>query len=178
MHSDRNKKLDEVDDAIRRKFASEGFRGVLKYDRSEAEETEHWWFIPYGWIGCSGCIVNKRDLYVNWLGSALPREMFVWGHERGIFHELLDFSFAPDTPRELAGRLLRRFKYQNPKRTGSHDNLLWYRDEEVSAALENHFPTFRSHFVWYGIPEIPEIRKACEEEGLRFTCVPSSQAVR
>jgi len=46
------------------------------------------------------------------------------------------------------------------------DNLEWYRETEIDAALAASFPTFRQHFVWYAIPEL---REAWKNEGLRFT---------
>ena len=36
----------------------------------EPLETENWWYIPYGWIGCIGFIVDKRDEVILLLGSA------------------------------------------------------------------------------------------------------------
>jgi hypothetical protein len=162
-----SKTLEEAEDAIRRRFTSEGVLDPLQYDAAKVVETERWWFIPCGWIGCAGCIVNKSDLYVNWLGSALSLDLCVWGHERGLFHDAVDFSFAPDTDLELAGRLLRRFKRGLPRSAAPQGNsFVWYGQTEIDAALSASFPDFRQHFVWYAIPEL---RDAYENEGLRFT---------
>ena len=166
--------LEAVDDAIRRKFASEGFQGQLKYDATQVIETDRWWYIPCGWIGSAGCIVNKRDLYVNWLGSALPGDMCIWGHEHGIFHDLIDFAFAPDTDMKLARKLLMRFKHMHPDAASVQpEHPVWYRETEIDAALSRQFPIFRRHFAWYGIPEI---RRAYENDGLRFTATLSTAA--
>jgi hypothetical protein len=164
--NDRNP-LSAVDDAIRRKFASEGRQAKLQYDPSKVVESDKWWYIPCGWIGSHGCIVNKSDLYVNWLGSAVSVEMSIWGHEHGLFCDLVDFAFAPDTDMKLAARVLVRFKHTNPNAAGvDPKEPVWYREPEVGPALSRHFPMFRRHFVWLGIPEI---RNAYEKEGLRFT---------
>lgn len=64
----------EAEDAIRRRFIADGFRGTLEYAPDKVIETDRWWYIPFCWIGCAGFIVSKDDLYVNWLGSALSLE--------------------------------------------------------------------------------------------------------
>jgi hypothetical protein len=56
-----NATISEAVDAIRRRFVADGFRGTLKYATDEVIETDRWWYIPYGWIGCAGFIVNKDD---------------------------------------------------------------------------------------------------------------------
>ena len=158
----------EAEDAIRRRFAAEAFRGELKYEPGNVIENESWWYIPYCWIGCAGFIVNKDDLYVNWLGSGLSIEKCFWGHDHSIFCDLIDFTFSADTNTELAARLLPRFKHMHPNARGILPNgPVWYRESEIPFALSNHFPTFRRHFVWSAIPELFH---ASEKEGLRFTC--------
>ena len=169
--------LRDVEEAIKRKFAEErptGINGPLRYDASRVIENERWWYIPCGWIGCSGCIVNKHDLYVNWLGSALSQPDYFWGHDHGIFCDLVDFSFAPDTDRELAAKLLPRFQHMHPNARGVHPKQpVWYLDKDVPSAVATQFPIFNRHFVWFAIPEI---RQACETDGLRFTSILSKGA--
>lgn len=112
--------------------------------------------------------MSKEDLYVNWLGSALSVEECFWGHDRGVFCDLVDFAFAPDTDEGDAARLLPRFKHMHPNAGGVlPSEPVWYRDSEVLAALKRHFPVFSGHFVWYAIPEL---HHAYEQDGLRFTC--------
>ena len=161
-----------AEDAIRRRFASEGFRGELKYDPAKVIETDRWWWIPCGWIGSFGCIVNKHDLYVNWLGSALhDNDAIIWGHEHDIFCDLVDFTFAADTETQLVENLVLRFDHMNPNAAGLLPvRPVPYRETEVAAAVARHFPTFKRHFAWLAIPQI---RHAYENEGLRFTCVLS-----
>src|SRR4029453_2250139 len=96
----------DAEDAIRRRFIADGFRGTLKYSSDKVIETDRWGYIPSCWIGWAGLIVNKDDLYVNWLGLALSLEQCFWGHTRGVFFDLVDFTFSPDTDRVLAARLL------------------------------------------------------------------------
>lgn len=158
----------EAEDAIRRRFLAEAFKGTLEYSPEEVIETERWWYIPYGWIGCAGLIVNKDDLYVNWLGSCLTLEQCFWGHDRGIFCDLVDFTFASDTDKGVAARLLASFKHLPTNHGGSTTiDPVWYRESEIPAALSSQFPSFKRHFVWFCIPLL---QKAYENDGLRFTC--------
>jgi hypothetical protein len=169
--------IQDAEKAIKRKFAEEGPNGLsgqLRYEASKVIENERWWYIPCGWIGCSGCIVNKHDLYVNWLGSSLSQTDYFWGHDNGIFYDLVDFSFAPNTDRELAAKLLLRFQHMHPDARGVHPKEpVWYLERDIPSALASQFPMFRRHFVWFAIPEI---RKASKTNDLRFTSVLSDRA--
>jgi len=159
----------EAEEAIRRRFIVDGFHGTLEYAADKVIETDRWWYIPFCWIGCFGFIVSKDDLYVNWLGSGaiLTLEQCFWGHDHGVFCDLVDFSFSPDTDRTLAASLLPGFKHMHPNVRGMLPvEPVWYRDSEIPAALSSQFPNFRRHFVWSAIPEL----QRAYEEGLRFTC--------
>ena len=163
----------EAEDAIKRRFAADGFCGTLEYDPDKVIETDRWWYIPYCWIGCNGFIVNKDDLYVNWLGSAIGRDLSFWGHDRGIYHALVDFTFADDTDTGLVAALLSRFKHMNPDEAGeSPEEPEWYGKSEIQAAISDSFPTFSRQFVWYALPELKD---ACEKNGLQFSSVLSKE---
>jgi hypothetical protein len=160
----------EAQDAIRRRFTATEFRGELRYDPAKVIETEKWWYIPYTWIGCAGFIVSKSDLYVNWLGSGVSLEECFWGHERGVVNDLVDFEFSVDTDIELATRLVSRFKHLTPNAQSIVPTQpVWYRTEEVQSAVSRQFPNFRRHYAWFCISDL---KKACEEEGLEFSCSP------
>lgn len=158
----------DAEDAIKSRLTADSFRGNLDYASDKVIETARWWYIPYCWIGCAGFIVNKDDLYVNWLGSALSLEQCFWGHDHGVFCDLVDFSFSPDTDRTLAARLLSRFKHMHRNAKGAiPSESVLYQDSEITAALSSQFPALSRHFIWFGIPEL---QHAHEKEGLRFTC--------
>src|ERR1043166_1881381 len=160
--------LDFALERIQERLDKEQFKGTVSYNNRDLLRSQRWYYIPYVWVGCRGFIVDLESGYVNWLGSALSLKDCVWGHEHGIVFDLVDFTFAADTPRELAARLLERFRRMVPGAPGaSPKGPAWYRDSEIPAAMVNHFPIFRRHFAWYAIPEL---FKACESEGLRFTC--------
>jgi len=158
----------EAEEAIRRRFAADVFRGQLKYEPAKVIETDRWWYIPFCWIGCAGFIVNKADLYVNWLGSGLGLEQCFWGHDHGVYCDLVDFAFSPETDTRLAARLVSRFKHMRPNARGVLPNEpVWYRESEIPMVISSQFPTFRRHHVWCGIPDLFH---SCENDGLRFTC--------
>jgi hypothetical protein len=160
--------LREAEDAIRRRFVADGFRGTLEYASDKVIETQRWWYIPFCWIGCLGFIVSKDDLYVNWLGSGVTLEQCFWGHDRGVFCDLVDFAFARDTDPAVAERLLRQFKHMHANARGVlPSESVWYRDSEIPQAVSSQFPVFIRHFVWFAIPEL---MRAYEKDGLRFTC--------
>jgi hypothetical protein len=168
------KTIQEAEEVIKQRFSSEGFKGEFQYDPAKVIENERWWYIPCGWIGCGGCIVNKSDGYVNWLGSAIRLEDCFWGHDQGLVCDLVDFSFGPETDRKLAARLLVKFQHMHPNARGTlPKEPVWYRESEIPKAISRQFPIFKRHFVWYAIPEL---RKSSEHDRLLFTSTLSTRA--
>ena len=162
--------IQDAENAIQNRFVKDGFRAVIQYDALKVIENERWWYIPLVWIGCGGFIVSKDELYVNWLGSTShPNlEECFWGHDHGLYCDMVDFTFAPDTDIKLAARILSKFKHTHPKEGGPPPaEPVWYHDSEIAPALSGQFPTFRRHFVWHAISDL---RQAHENEGLQFSC--------
>lgn len=158
--------LKEAEDAIRARFRRDGTTHELKYDSKKVVETSNWIYVPCGWIGSAGCIVNRADGYVNFLGSALELDDCFWGHERGVFCDVVDFEFDRQTEVDLVAKLLRKFQHMHANAQGNEPNQpVWYRDSEIAEAIWRQFPFFKRHFVWYAIPEI---RSAAGENGLLF----------
>jgi hypothetical protein len=154
---------------IEERLAKSKHRGGVSYKEEHLLHCADWWYIPYTWIGCSGFIVNTKDGYVNWLGSGLiTLQEFFWGHNRGIFCDLVDFEFASNTDKSVAAKLLEKFQHMHPNARGVLPQCpVWYRDSEIPSALSSQFPIFKHHCVW---PAIPDLFQACKEKGLRFTC--------
>jgi hypothetical protein len=50
----------------------------------EIVERDAYWFFPVGFIGSVGVIVDKADLALSPMGSALPIDDCFWGHEHGF----------------------------------------------------------------------------------------------
>jgi len=167
--------LRDAEAAISQRFAAEAFRGELRYDPTKVIENDRWWFIPCGWIGCFGCIVNKSDLYVDWLGSGtFTLDDCFWGHDHGLFNDLVDFEFSPDTNLEAAREIVSSFLHMHPNARGVHPSYpIPYRDSEIATALSDQFPLFRRHNVWQAIPKI---RRAFEDYALRFVARLSTGA--
>ncbi|HWB59878.1 MAG TPA: hypothetical protein VG733_10305 [Chthoniobacteraceae bacterium] len=143
------------------------------YEPAGLLQSPDWWYIPCGWIGCFGFIINKNDSHINWLGSFFamtwsPLQLCFWGHNHGLYCDLVDFTFAPNTSMQLAGRLLRHFQPMAPDAQGrTPERPRPYDESEIEHALASQFPTFKNHYV-YG-NAIREIKRAYENETLRFT---------
>ncbi|EDY16820.1 hypothetical protein CfE428DRAFT_5629 [Chthoniobacter flavus Ellin428] len=165
--------LRDAEDAIHSRLIAEHFQGQLHYDASEVMETDRWWYIPFRWVGCASIIVNKDDLYVNWLGSAIKLQDCIWGHDRGVYCDWVDFTFATDTDMNVVRRLIRRFQHMCPRANETKRlEPVWYRESEIASAVATQFPVFRRHFAWFAIPEL----RAASEEGLQFSCLLMSRA--
>lgn len=146
--------------AIQSRLDKEPQKHTITYKDEDLLESEHWWYVPYRWIGCAGFFVDKLDLYVDWLGSGAIMDLdnILWGHNHGIICDLVDFEFAPNTPRESAGILFTHVP--------AVDENYW-DPSLVPDVFAAQFPMFRRHFVWSAIPMI----RAAYDQGLRFSCV-------
>src|SRR5450756_3086975 len=112
---------------LKQPLEKERFRGTVSYNTRDLLRSQRWWYVPFRWIGCMGFIVNLDSGYVNWLGSGPSLSNCFWGHEHGLFCELVDFAFAPDTDLELAKKLLLRFKHMYPNTDGVYPKEpVWY----------------------------------------------------
>jgi hypothetical protein len=163
-----------AENALRALFARHGHDKEHDYDPAGVIENERWWYLPPtpGYVGCAGYIVNKTDLYVNCLDSGFYLEDWFWAHDHGVFCDLVDFTFAPETKRKLVEKLLSNFQHAFPNAHGvSTDDPGFYRESEIPDAIARQFPTFRRHWVWRAIPDL---LKAWDRRGLRFTSVLSA----
>ncbi len=159
--------IQDVNEAIRRRFVVEGANIDLTYDAAKIIESEAWWYIPFVWFGCGGFIVDKKDLYVNWLGSALKLDDCIWGHEHGIICGPVDFAFDDGIDVAVVRRIVGRFKYYSPKRSNPAEVFdIWYTEGEIDDAIRRQYPLFRRHLVWFAIPEI---RAAIEAGEISFS---------
>jgi hypothetical protein len=165
------KSLNLALERLHTRVKTERFNMTVDYEPKDLLCHANWWYIPYCWIGCKGFIVNTKDEYVNWLGSALPLRHCFWGHQHGIVADMVDFTFAPDTDKEVALSLVSRFQHIPPSSKGEKPkDPVWYTGQEIETAFSNQFPVFKDHFVWYCIPELME---ASKKHGVKFTCVLS-----
>ena len=166
--------IKDAEDAIRKRFAAEGFKGQRKYDPARVIETSRWWYIPFTWIGCAGFIINKSDLYVNWLGSILPLSVAIWGHDRGIFNDWVDFTFDPATDTKIAAQAALSFKHMRPNDKGRlPSEPIFYLERQIAAAVAEQFPYFKRHIVWQ---TTETLFRLSQTHGLQFTCSLSKPA--
>jgi hypothetical protein len=161
---------------MRELFKAKGGSGRFDYPPEDLLESHSGWYIPYGGVGCSGFIVDKKSGYVDWLGSGIGIDLShcFWGHDRGLYCDLVDFTFDVNTDTQLAMRLFALFRHTHSIGGGPPlSEPVWYRKSELESEFARQFPAFRRHFVW---PHIPDLRRAHENEGLRFSCCVSKGA--
>jgi hypothetical protein len=71
-------------------FHGSPVRAGHEFDASEALEAATWWYVPYGWIGCCGFVVEKRTGQVHQMGSNAGLETYLWAQDRGLLVEYAD----------------------------------------------------------------------------------------
>lgn len=59
-------------------------RQKLDFDKSKVIENEHWWFIPHGWIGVLGFIVEKTSDEIYVVGSRVNPDVEAYAYWHGI----------------------------------------------------------------------------------------------
>jgi|TARA_B100000745_G_scaffold77308_1_gene46863 hypothetical protein len=66
------------------KKLAERLQQKLEFDETKVIENESWWFIPHGWIGVLGFIVEKEsdDIYI--IGSRTEPEFDAYAYWHGI----------------------------------------------------------------------------------------------
>jgi len=65
-------------------FSPETSAAELGYRRESVLENDNAYYIPVGWIGCSGHLVTKRPLRLIAFGSYIGSSAHIWAHYRGI----------------------------------------------------------------------------------------------
>lgn len=128
-------------------------------NEAHAFEAEGWWFIPYGWIGCAGHIVEKQSGIVKTLGSAFPLSLCFWGQARGALKSpctlVVDRVRDPVRARELLAKLDNRSPWnpvpvQGRAADGTHR---WLEPENVLAAVPFQL---QSPSLWFALPALKE----------------------
>lgn len=167
---------DSIDGAISNlTTAKEHLERVLgrnvSYLESQAIEAPRWWYIPYGWIGCSGFIVDKADGYINQLGSCHSLDDCFWAHNRGIkygyadltIHQINDIQGTIDTLMKMGSHAPYNPIPNRPNTSGKGYEF-WTR-EELEALLDVLPVTFSNQILWF---TIPALRNAEKESFCKF----------
>lgn len=66
------------------RFESDGDGGSSPYDRSGVLVSDETYFVPFGWIGCAGHLVDRTTRRVLALGSGISVDDHLWAWHRGI----------------------------------------------------------------------------------------------
>lgn len=139
------------------------FQEPIKFDATGLLRCDEWWYIPFGWIGCYGFLVDRRDGYVNWLGSAMMtlNDCF-WGHTRGIFCAPIDFTFTCDRDASYATvlDLVSQFRRCTADTGRLEIDDFSYSKEAAKHAIDRQFPHFKHHFAWLAIPALRQASEA------------------
>ncbi len=126
----------------------------IAVDESEAFEGDTWWYVPYGWIGCSGHIVDKRAGAVTRLGSSNDLSTCFWAYELGALKEpcTLVIERVHDVAR--AGDLLRRLDNRSPfNPVPIRADKAWL---DVDAVLQSVPTRILTQSLWFALPALRE----------------------
>jgi hypothetical protein len=140
--------LEEVDPRARQ----------VELDESEVLEAAGWWYIPFGWIGCFGHIVDKHTGQVTRLGSSpLRLAPYLWAFERGVLRApcTLVIERIHDVRRATAllGQLDNRSPY-NPVPLRADGQWL-----DVPELLESLPASIPSASLWYAVPALQQAER-------------------
>ncbi|HKO49668.1 MAG TPA: hypothetical protein VJV79_18190, partial [Polyangiaceae bacterium] len=86
-----------------------------------------YWFFPVGFVGSSGVIVNKSDLALFPMGSALSLDDCFWGHEHGFSPELVVLRILEVHNRDQTVEFLLPFAGA-PKGRNPNPRRVWTRN--------------------------------------------------
>ncbi len=140
-------------------------------DDSEAIEAPEWWYIPYGWIGCAGFIIDKADGYINQLGSCHSLDDCFWAHNRGIKYGYADLTITQVNDREGTIDTLMKMGNRAPlnpipnKSDGNDERRTFWTREELGQQIDDLPVTFDNQHLWF---TIPALRRADENAFCNF----------
>lgn len=147
----------------------------ISFQESQVIEAPRWWYIPYGWIGCAGFIIDKADGYINQLGSCHSLDDCFWAHNRGIkygyadltIHQITNLKSTIDTLMKMGSRAPFNPIPNRPNTSGKGSEF-WTR-EELEAILEGLPVTFSNQILWFTIPALrnAETQSFCKFEVTR-----------
>jgi len=126
-----------------------------------AFEAKSWWFVPFGWIGCQGHIVEKASARVHQLGSgpSFPLSLCFWAQERGALKSpcILAIDKIHDSAR--AGELLQELDNQSPynpvplQGRASDGSMRWLKPEVLLAQVPVRIEVAS---LWFALPTLKE----------------------
>ncbi|PQO45772.1 hypothetical protein [Blastopirellula marina] len=159
-----------LDDAVRQ------LRIFLKRDFDFNDdwviESENWWYIPYGFIGCAGIIMDKLDGYVNALGSCYDLDLYFWAHNQNIKYEYADLTVTK--VKNLQPTIATLMKMGNraplnpiPNKSDSAGNrTMFLTRENIAEQLANLPVTFANQSLWF---TIGALKKSFDADDFSFS---------
>ena len=131
----------------------------VEYSREGVVESPDWWYIPTIFIGCTGFVVDKKDGYINSLGSVhVPLADSLWAHNIGIKHDAHNLTVTKVNNLDKTINILMELGNKSPvcPRSNKHDNEgnlieFWKRDD-LRAYLMKLPVTFYNQQLWLTIP--------------------------
>ncbi|WP_367874582.1 hypothetical protein [Luteolibacter sp. Populi] len=136
----------------------------VEFDPEDVIESAKWWYIPFGWIGCAGFIIDKDGGYINQLGSCHSLDECCWGHSNGIKYKYADLTVL--RVHNLDATLATLMKMGNsspfsptPNKQDKDGNLreFWTIDE-LRAEIITLPKTFPDQVLWFTILALHEAR--------------------
>ncbi len=142
----------------------------IEFHDDEVVESESWWYIPFVWMGCAGYIIDKRDGYINQLGSCHPLDLCFWAHERNIKYSYSDLVVSKITNLTETIATLKRLGNSapiNPIRNKSDDSgnrNRFLTDSDIEKHLASLPAVFENQFLWFTIPALKKSEDAGDFE--------------
>jgi hypothetical protein len=131
------------------------------YDRNRVLVNDATYYLPFGWIGCCGHIVERATKRVETLGSG-DVEDYLWAWHRGVLHETPsrhDLEIVSVRDMDQLRRVLRVVTATT-----------WFA-AEVAPKLERLPCRFESVDLY---PAIPDLRRAEMSRGFEFRIHPAT----
>ena len=131
-------------------------RREVQLDESLVLEAADWWFLPHGWIGCAGHLVDKASGKVTQLGSGEPLALYLWAKRRGLLEAPCTLVIDRVHDPLQAARLLKRLRLQTvdsraPRATGD-----WL---DIGAILASTPARLQTSGLWFALPALREAER-------------------
>lgn len=151
-------------DCLRTFLAAEGSETDLRFREEDVLYSACWWYVPAGFVGCAGYLVDRADGLVHALGSCHPLDVCFWAQNRGFRARFTDFVIEEIGDLADSVGLVSRFAW--PEGAGNEV----YGTARARAALASLPARFLRHTFWF---ELDDLRRAEGRGVIRFTAAPS-----
>jgi hypothetical protein len=134
--------------AANREGFSAAVEAVIRHLGERAEvneahgfEASDWWYVPIGFIGCAGHIVEKQTGVIRQLGSSHSLDLCFWAQVRGLLREGCTLVIDRIHDRETARRLIRQ---------------RWRKPDELLATIPVRI---EMQHLWFELPLLREAER-------------------